>query len=74
MLYSTLSFLKFKYRLKIRFAWRIDLCSCGDDKQILPPPISKSDFDKVLAKQRPTVSKDDLIIQDKFTKEFGEEG
>lgn len=45
-----------------------------DEKQILPPPISKSDFDKVLAKQRPTVSKDDLIIQDKFTKEFGEEG
>lgn len=45
-----------------------------DALQILPPPISKSDFDKVLAKQRPTVSKDDLIIQDKFTKEFGEEG
>ncbi len=42
--------------------------------QILPPPIAKVDFDKVLAKQRPTVSKDDLIIQEKFTKEFGEEG
>lgn len=51
-----------------------ELAADGLAAKILPPPISKSDFDKVLAKQRPTVSKDDLIIQDKFTKEFGEEG
>ena len=42
--------------------------------QILPPPIMRSDFDKVLAKQKPTVSKSDLEIQEKFTQEFGEEG
>lgn len=42
--------------------------------QILPPPISRNDFDKVLAKQKPTVSKGDLEVHERFTKEFGEEG
>lgn len=42
--------------------------------QINPPPISKIDFDKVLARQRPTVSKSDLEVHERFTKEFGEEG
>jgi hypothetical protein len=42
--------------------------------QILPPPISKTDFEKVLARQRPTVGKKDLEVHEKFTKEFGEEG
>lgn len=42
--------------------------------QILPPPITRTDFDKVLARQRPTVSKADLEVHEKFTKEFGEEG
>ncbi|KAL8136825.1 hypothetical protein V2J09_002827 [Rumex salicifolius] len=37
-----------------------------------PPPIMKSDFDKVLAKQRPTVSKSDLDVHERFTKEFVE--
>uniref|UniRef100_A0A2N9ITZ6 Subtilisin-like protease fibronectin type-III domain-containing protein n=1 Tax=Fagus sylvatica TaxID=28930 RepID=A0A2N9ITZ6_FAGSY len=41
--------------------------------EILPPPISKADFDKVLARQRPTVSKSDLEVHERFTKEFGEE-
>jgi vacuolar protein-sorting-associated protein 4 len=34
----------------------------------------KTDFDKVLARQRPTVSKADLGVHERFTKEFGEEG
>ncbi|EFJ25940.1 hypothetical protein SELMODRAFT_267596 [Selaginella moellendorffii] len=51
-----------------------ELATKGLAAQILPPPISKADFDKVLARQRPTVSKDDLEIHEKFTKEFGEEG
>lgn len=42
--------------------------------QILPPPITKNDFDKVLARQRPTVSKSDLEVHERFTQEFGEEG
>lgn len=51
-----------------------DLASKGLASQILPPPISKSDFEKVLARQRPTVGKKDLEVHEKFTKEFGEEG
>ncbi|KAF3665151.1 hypothetical protein FXO38_09745 [Capsicum annuum] len=39
-----------------------------------PPLISKTNFDKVLARQRPTVSKLDLDVHERFTKEFGEEG
>ncbi|KAL8151138.1 hypothetical protein V2J09_020946 [Rumex salicifolius] len=51
-----------------------DLASQGLASQILPPPIMKSDFDKVLARQKPTVSKSDLEVHDRFTREFGEEG
>ncbi|KAL2328477.1 hypothetical protein Fmac_021904 [Flemingia macrophylla] len=51
-----------------------ELASKGLASQILPPPISRTDFDKVLARQRPTVSKGDLDIHERFTKEFGEEG
>ncbi|KAL9269882.1 SUPPRESSOR OF K(+) TRANSPORT GROWTH DEFECT 1-like protein [Drosera capensis] len=53
-----------------------DFCplSWSGTKQIVPPPITKSDFDKVLARQRPTVSKSDLEVHERFTKEFGEEG
>lgn len=51
-----------------------ELAVKGLASQILPPPISKADFDKVLARQRPTVSKQDLEVHERFTKEFGEEG
>ncbi|CAI0398257.1 unnamed protein product [Linum tenue] len=51
-----------------------DLATKGEAAKILPPPISKADFDKVLARQRPTVSKSDLEVHERFTKEFGEEG
>ncbi|KAG0502509.1 hypothetical protein HPP92_002581, partial [Vanilla planifolia] len=37
-----------------------ELASEGLAAKILPPPISRTDFDKVLARQRPTVSKADL--------------
>ncbi|MBA0679068.1 hypothetical protein Goari_010866, partial [Gossypium aridum] len=50
-----------------------ELAAKGHAAQILPPPISRSDFDKVLARQRPTVSKGDLEVHERFTKEFGEE-
>jgi len=39
-----------------------------------PPQISMRDFEKVLLRARPTVSKSDLGIYEKFTAEFGEEG
>ncbi|KAE9463372.1 hypothetical protein C3L33_04714, partial [Rhododendron williamsianum] len=51
-----------------------DLAAEGLASKITPPPISKTDFDKVLARQRPTVSKGDLGVHERFTKEFGEEG
>jgi vacuolar protein-sorting-associated protein 4 len=51
-----------------------ELATQGLAAQILPPPIAKPDFDKVLARQRPTVSKSDLDVHERFTKEFGEEG
>ncbi|XP_019246608.1 PREDICTED: protein SUPPRESSOR OF K(+) TRANSPORT GROWTH DEFECT 1-like isoform X2 [Nicotiana attenuata] len=51
-----------------------ELAAKGLASQIIPPPITKTDFDKVLARQRPTVSKSDLEVHDRFTKEFGEEG
>ncbi|CAL4951390.1 unnamed protein product [Urochloa decumbens] len=51
-----------------------ELASKGLAAKILPPPISRTDFEKVLARQRPTVSKKDLEVHERFTKEFGEEG
>ncbi|CAA0824278.1 Protein SUPPRESSOR OF K(+) TRANSPORT GROWTH DEFECT 1 [Striga hermonthica] len=50
-----------------------ELASQGLAAKIIPPPISRMDFDKVLARQRPTVSKSDLDVHERFTKEFGEE-
>ncbi|KAL3828557.1 hypothetical protein ACJIZ3_017359 [Penstemon smallii] len=51
-----------------------ELATEGLAAKIIPPPISKTDFDKVLARQKPTVSKSDLDVHERFTKEFGEEG
>ncbi|KAH9326077.1 hypothetical protein KI387_006255, partial [Taxus chinensis] len=51
-----------------------ELATNGLAAKILPPPISKADFDKVLARQKPTVSKENLEVHERFTKEFGEEG
>ncbi|KAJ9699478.1 hypothetical protein PVL29_008190 [Vitis rotundifolia] len=51
-----------------------ELAGKGLASKILPPPITKNDFDKVLARQRPTVSKSDLEVHERFTQEFGEEG
>jgi vacuolar protein-sorting-associated protein 4 len=41
--------------------------------KVLPPRITMRDFEKVLTRARPTVSKSDLGIFEKFTEEFGEE-
>uniref|UniRef100_A0A0R0H530 MIT domain-containing protein n=1 Tax=Glycine max TaxID=3847 RepID=A0A0R0H530_SOYBN len=51
-----------------------ELAAKGLASKILPPPIRRTDFEKVLARQRPTVSKADLDVHERFTKEFGEEG
>lgn len=59
----------FIYRLSEEVVSALNSCW-----QILPPPITRIDFDKVLARQRPTVSKADLEVHERFTREFGEEG
>ncbi|EFH68710.1 hypothetical protein ARALYDRAFT_311880 [Arabidopsis lyrata subsp. lyrata] len=51
-----------------------DLAEKGLAEKIIPPPIARTDFEKVLARQRPTVSKTDLEVHERFTKKFGEEG
>lgn len=51
-----------------------ELAAQGLASKIQPPPITRTDFDKVLVKQKPTVSKADLQVHDRFTQEFGEEG
>ncbi|KAG5560472.1 hypothetical protein RHGRI_003701 [Rhododendron griersonianum] len=51
-----------------------ELAAKGLASKITLPPITKMDFDKVLARQRPTVSKADLEVHERFTKEFGEAG
>jgi vacuolar protein-sorting-associated protein 4 len=42
--------------------------------KVQPPMITKTDFEKVLLRARPTVSTRDLETYENFTKEFGEEG
>ena len=43
-------------------------------EKVLVPPIVVQDFYASLERARPTVSKDDLIRYEQFTKEYGEEG
>ncbi|KAK7814622.1 protein suppressor of k(+) transport growth defect 1 [Quercus suber] len=51
-----------------------ELDAQGLASKIQPPPITRADFDKVLARQKPTLSKADLEVHERFTEEFGEEG
>ena len=46
----------------------------GLSEKVKLPDLTLKDFDKVLLRARPTVSKDDLQVFTKFTSEFGEEG
>ncbi|MED6205251.1 Vacuolar protein sorting-associated protein 4B [Stylosanthes scabra] len=51
-----------------------ELASKGLSSKILPPPVTRTDFEKILAGKRPTVSKADCEAHERFTKEFGVEG
>ncbi|KAB8085965.1 hypothetical protein EE612_009001 [Oryza sativa] len=51
-----------------------ELAAKGLAAQITPPPITRTDLDKVLARQKATVSEKDLEVYTRFTREFGEEG
>lgn len=41
--------------------------------KVVPPRITKRDFDKVLLRARPTVAAADLDVFERFTADFGEE-
>ncbi|KAF0936013.1 hypothetical protein E2562_038204 [Oryza meyeriana var. granulata] len=51
-----------------------ELAAKGLAAQITQQPITWTDFDKVLARQRPTVTKKELEVHARLTREFGEEG
>lgn len=46
----------------------------GLSDKVKLPDLVLNDFEKVMLRARPTVSKDDLNVFTKFTSEFGEEG
>ena len=48
--------------------------SAEEAAKVIPPLITMAMFERVVERARPTVSYDDLVTQDNFTKEFGEEG
>ncbi len=52
----------------------MQLAAEGKADKVKVPLISKSDFDAVLERARPTVGADDLEVHEKFTAEFGQEG
>lgn len=45
-----------------------------EGKDLMPPPIEFGDFIHALNRAKKSVSAEDLIKQDQFTKEFGMEG
>jgi vacuolar protein-sorting-associated protein 4 len=45
-----------------------------DSEKLLEPPLVIRDFIKAVKAARPTVSHDDLIKNEDWTKEFGSEG
>jgi len=52
----------------------MSLAEAGHSAAVLPPRITRADFDRVLLRARPTVSPDDLEVHTRFTAEFGEKG
>lgn len=50
-----------------------DFADKGVADRVLPPTITKTDFEKVLLRAKPTVSYSDLDVFERFTQEFGEE-
>jgi vacuolar protein-sorting-associated protein 4 len=50
------------------------LSELPEPELLMPPDVSVDDFIKALSKIKPTVSSQDLIKQEQFTKEFGQEG
>ena len=45
-----------------------------DGSLLLEPPLSNQDFKRAVRRTKPSVNQDDLLDQEKWTKEFGSEG
>ena len=54
--------------------FRMTIAEIVKPETLVAPDISKDDFMRALSKIRPTVSPQDLVRQDQFTKDFGQEG
>jgi len=52
----------------------MSLAEAGHSAAVVPPLLTRADFDRVLLRARPTVSVADLETHTRFTKEFGEKG
>lgn len=50
------------------------LADAGHAAAVLPPRITRPDFDRALLRARATVSPGDLEVHARFTREFGQEG
>lgn len=55
-------------------AFRMNITEIDQPELLFPPDVSRDDFLRALSKIRKTVSEKDLIRQDQFTQEFGQEG
>lgn len=55
-------------------AFKMTISEITDPETLIAPDICKDDFMRALSKIRPTVTSNDLIKQDEFTQEFGQEG
>lgn len=51
----------------------MSLMQIDDPERLLPPPVTRDDFLKALKYARPSVSKDDLVKQEEFTRDFGQD-
>ena len=55
-------------------AMKMTMRELPDPKALLPPKVIFEDFKEALKRARPTVAQKDLEQQEKFTRDFGQEG
>jgi vacuolar protein-sorting-associated protein 4 len=52
----------------------MNLIEIPEPLKLQPPLVTRDDFVKALSKIKPTVSAHDLLRQEEFTKNFGQDG
>ena len=55
-------------------AMRMKMTELPDSKALLPPKVIYEDFREALKRNKATVSQEDLVKQEEFTRDFGQEG